>query len=616
MDSIEALVYRMTESIMKYVSKIDNLNIGVGVSKTGEVKLSPFTVQENDISISNVNNDEFGYYCINEDKDYENLKHFYFGIDLSGALLSINGSSSADLTFNKMLKSNEQILHTYRKIIKKEMTIAKKEELKLNEDAINMLKESTHKFHATYGNYFISSYSKGGALSVFGHMSKSENQISNNLSQKFSVGGDFSKVVKFNVNDEISLKKSSFKNFQFTECKSSSVGLVDETKTIDFQLMIDKLENLENFIGDGSVIIYEVSKYDLCSEYIKIINAKNKWKLFLEDFNSLSLEIQRDNIKLYQIIKKYSKIAALSDLKEQEVNTELRLRELIKQNNVTNVEKCSEYIISNNIRLAVETLEVNKNAENIFLGIKTALNESFSNFTKALDFASCLKSDSEKALALISIYTCMKLKKLTNGIEMTQLAYNIHKHETNMKEPSLFSSELFEYLRKHCIPDCLQRIFWMKRVSIISFKHHRYLHAAENSEHVYMTNGDKNNKTSVWIFNTNNDGQTFTIENEAIGFLKLNDLKTERILIVNNIIDECAHWSLELAESGFRLKNCKFSEYLCTDKDLLHEKIFTSKANNDLKSLFIIDDSTLDPNNVFENKDEYQKTSENERIVV
>ena len=296
----------MAESIIKYITKVNDINIGVGVAAlTGEIKLSPFTIREDNIIASELNNDEFGYHFINEEKDFENLKHFYFGIDLSGALkaIDINCHATIDLYFNKSLKSNEQILHAYRKITKTEIKIDKNEALNLNEDAIRVLKESTHKFHELYGDYFISSYSKGGALSVFGHMSKSDNVSNNSLEQKFSIEGNlFKKIVNKNVNDEIALKKSSLNSFQFTQCKSESIGLNEETNTTDFQQMIDKLEHLENSIGNGSILFYEISKYDLCNDYMKINNEKNKWQLFLEDFNTLNIEIQRDNIKLYQEI--------------------------------------------------------------------------------------------------------------------------------------------------------------------------------------------------------------------------------------------------------------------------------------------------------------------------
>ena len=42
-------------------------------------------------------------------------------------------------------------------------------------------------------------------------------------------------------------------------------------------------------------------------------------------------------------------------------------------------------------------------------------------------------------------------------------------------------------------------------------------------------------------------------------------------LMIRKDIEDSAFWYLELAEKGaLRLKNCKFSEYLCTDRFLFH----------------------------------------------
>ena len=62
-------------------------------------------------------------------------------------------------------------------------------------------------------------------------------------------------------------------------------------------------------------------------------------------------------------------------------------------------------------------------------------------------------------------------------------------------------------------------------------------------------------------------------------------------LMFRKYIEDSAFWYLELAEKGaLRLKNCKFSEYLCTDRFLFHDKIFTSEENEETKSLFLISD--------------------------
>ena len=42
----------MAESIIKYITKVNDINIGVGLAGlTGEIKLSPFTIQEDNIKI-------------------------------------------------------------------------------------------------------------------------------------------------------------------------------------------------------------------------------------------------------------------------------------------------------------------------------------------------------------------------------------------------------------------------------------------------------------------------------------------------------------------------------------------------------------------------------------
>jgi hypothetical protein len=583
----------MSESIIKFITKVNDINIGVGVaSLTGEIKLSPFTIQENNIIKSELNNDEFGFHFISEDKDFENLKHFYFGIDLTGALKAIDLTSHAsiDLYFNKTLKSNEQILHAYRKITKNEIKIDKNESLKLTENAINVLKVSTHKFHELYGDYFISSYSRGGALSVFGHISKSDNQSNNNFEQKFSLEGNlFKKIVDKNVNDEIALKKSSLNSFQFTECKSESIGLNDETKTTDFQQMIDKLEHLENSIGNGSILFYEISKYELCDEYMRIKNEKSKWQMYLEDFTNLSIELQRDNIEFYQEIKKNLECEKTIDLKEQEIETEIRLKELIKQNNKTNVDKCVEYIISNNINQAVQILE--PTIENISTVIsKVLINDSSSNFMKMIDFANNLKNGSEKALAFIVIFS---FKEKLGSKQTVQLAYNIEKQRNNsVKEFSRLTNELYEHLRKFCIPACLGGLFSSERVSIKSFKFNRYLYVSEYGQ-VMMTR-DKKLIKEIWIFSSNDNGETFTVENENYGFLMLSE-NSKQNLIVRKEIEHSAYWYLELADNNvaLRLKNCKSNEYLCTDRYLFHDKIFTTEENEDVKSLFLITISSV-----------------------
>ncbi len=77
------------------------------------------------------------------------------------------------------------------------------------------------------------------------------------------------------------------------------------------------------------------------------------------------------------------------------------VKELIKQNNKKNIDKCVECIISNNI---VQYLD--PTVENISTVIsKVLINESSSNLMKVIDFANNLKNESEKALAFIVIFT-------------------------------------------------------------------------------------------------------------------------------------------------------------------------------------------------------------------
>jgi hypothetical protein len=66
-------------------------------------------------------------------------------------------------------------------------------------------------------------------------------------------------------------------------------------------------------------------------------------------------------------------------------------------------------------------------------------------------------------------------------------------------------------------------------------------------------------------------------------------------LIVRKEIEDSAYWYLELADNNvaLRLKNCKSNEYLCTDRYLFHDKIFTTEENEDVKSLFLITISSV-----------------------
>jgi hypothetical protein len=112
----------MLENILNYFSK-DELQLGMGISTTGEIKISPFVNANQNTETSKLNNDEFGYFVISESKDYEKIKNFNFGIDLRAAL-PINLNYNLNVEFDKSFKSNEILLQAYRKIINNEVALS------------------------------------------------------------------------------------------------------------------------------------------------------------------------------------------------------------------------------------------------------------------------------------------------------------------------------------------------------------------------------------------------------------------------------------------------------------------------------------------------------------
>lgn len=139
----------MLENILNYFSK-DELQLGMGISTTGEIKISPFVNANQHKETSKLNNDEFGYYVISESKDYEKIKNYNFGIDLR-ATLPINLNYSLNIEFDKNFKSNEIILQAYRKIIKNEIALSPL-------DCKNFLILRLYHLKHNYLSYFKSPY--------------------------------------------------------------------------------------------------------------------------------------------------------------------------------------------------------------------------------------------------------------------------------------------------------------------------------------------------------------------------------------------------------------------------------------------------------------------------
>lgn len=538
----------------------DSLEIGTGISELGDLRLTPF-IQPLKLNTSTLNYDEFKHQLINQSRDYEKLKDFHFGFDLNKSI-PISVKNYFNFGFDQGLKSNEQLVHAYRLILKNQISIVNSPQL--NDDAKEILLESKNKFHEKYGDYYITSVTKGGAMSISAKLTSDFLSKQNNISGSTNIKGD---IVPINgeLTNDFDWKNDTSSTNSLSACVTATIGLTTQFQSTDYNVMLKEIEKLNDYIQEGSNIYYIVNKYELCNDYVQIQNRKSKFKQMIEKFEELHLEVQRNNLVFLDNLtnlKKQAKDKNELDLKNDEIKVEITLSQLQEQSDKLNLNKrldeCVKLIKTKNTKLAVERIGIYGTSDFIYQTIYSVYQNNDSCFYNVFNFIKALSSLTQQLEGYLSFLDALKATNAFFTSKTVELAYQVKLTFENEKLNGI-QKLLYDSL-KILFPRCVQILIWEPYFYIKNKKYDKSLY----STHDYFEYFNKdfkrvfiasNNYTTdfQWRIESNDDGKTFSLINkntheysflEAISCVK-KSFKLNQEKIVMSCVRQTAEWIFE-----------------------------------------------------------------------